>query len=84
MFTHCQSSSGSFECFAGTQHAEELKISDREALLFLKCFKNPKVNKLCSLYLGENNISSQVKSQLVCSFLEESFYWEQSHGKLCL
>ena len=60
------------------------KISDREALLFLKCFKNPKVNKLCSLYLGENNISSQVKSQLVCSFLEEAFYWEQSHGKLCL
>lgn len=60
-------------------------ISDREALLFLNCFKSPKRNKLSSLSLSENNISEQGKEELLCAFLDvEAFYWEQFWGKLYL
>ena len=64
---------------------QQNEISDREALLFLNCFKNPKHNKLSSLYLIGNNISEQVKKELLCAFLDvEAFYWDQFWGKLSL
>lgn len=60
-------------------------ISDHEALRFVDCFRRPKHNNLSSLYLCDNHISEQCKSELLRLFLDvEAIYWKQFWGKLCL
>ena len=57
-------------------------ISDHGALCFVNCFKRPKLSKLSSLFLNDNRISEQCKSELLCCFLDLAFYWKQPCGKL--
>ncbi|XP_078346639.1 uncharacterized protein LOC144631937 [Oculina patagonica] len=83
--SHIAKAVASYSSLLEELNMQQNGISDREALLFLNCFKSPKSNKLSSLNLSENNISEQGKEQLLCAFLDvEAIYWEQFWGKLYL